>query len=348
MMDSTLAEVRDQGRGVVVTGHVMIEEKRDGGVRVETGEVVQREAAGHAVGVEDDSSPAADLALGDSKASDALTDDPRRGEKGQLEVAAEPDVPDAGRLEAVASADDDGERGAAGAASGSVGGVDDGLDPGIGGHRSHRVQAPLASLRSLGTVAEAIDDDQPLTLGSGESEDPIAVLGLSWHGAGAVSDGHAAPYAERRARTKPTSAALPCTDDADRFVCARVAYDIALAAGFSHAIARQIGVCAAELASNAVRHGGGGTLHLRLLGETDPGIELLCIDRGPGIDDPTEALADGWSAGRQRRPDEPLDGGLGAGLGAIARVMDQLTLERHGGGGAIVVTRRWIHDRRRQ
>jgi len=86
-------------------------------------------------------------------------------------------------------------------------------------------------------------------------------------------------------------------------------------------------MAAAELASNAVRHAKGGVLELALVEMPAPAIELICRDRGPGIADVQAALRDGYSRGRDLGPDDLRRDGLGSGLGAVARAMDELSIE---------------------
>ena len=73
----------------------------------------------------------------------------------------------------------------------------------------------------------------------------------------------------------------------------------------------RVGIVATELATNLVRHGGGGEL---LLQPFDHGghveIELLAIDRGAGMADVQRCMRDGFSTG----------GTPGTGLGAVRRL----------------------------
>jgi anti-sigma regulatory factor (Ser/Thr protein kinase) len=70
----------------------------------------------------------------------------------------------------------------------------------------------------------------------------------------------------------------------------------------------QASLVATEAATNVVRHGGGGELLMR--GLPEGGIELLALDRGPGIADVGRALEDGHST----------RGTSGTGLGAMRRL----------------------------
>src|SRR5262245_1469213 len=56
----------------------------------------------------------------------------------------------------------------------------------------------------------------------------------------------------------------------------------------------QASIVATEAAANVLKHGGGGELLLRGLMPV-PGVELMALDRGPGIADVGRALEDGYS-----------------------------------------------------
>jgi serine/threonine-protein kinase RsbT len=135
---------------------------------------------------------------------------------------------------------------------------------------------------------------------------------------------------------------LRCLDARDRFACAARVLRFAEDAGFDARRAREIALCVSELASNAARHGGGGTLTVTMLTDPRAGLEITCVDGGPGIDDPKSALVDGWSRGRHLGPDDPRFEGLGAGLGAVLRLSDDIEIRAASGGGAVVRARKWL------
>jgi serine/threonine-protein kinase RsbT len=106
--------------------------------------------------------------------------------------------------------------------------------------------------------------------------------------------------------------------------------------------AGQVALAVAELVSNVARHGGGrGRLVLRALEQPRPGVEVVVCDNGPGIANPELALQDGWSRGGQRTPDSPRDG-LGTGLGAVRRAMDELRIDPRFEGGTRVTARKFL------
>ncbi len=102
-----------------------------------------------------------------------------------------------------------------------------------------------------------------------------------------------------------------------------------------------IAIAASEAATNIGKFATRGAL--RLVAHDDgPAVELVAEDDGPGVDDVDRALRDGVSEGVDLATVEPSAKrrGLGAGLGAIARQMDSLTIERRAGGGTRLVARR--------
>jgi anti-sigma regulatory factor (Ser/Thr protein kinase) len=111
---------------------------------------------------------------------------------------------------------------------------------------------------------------------------------------------------------------------------------LAASIGFSTQDCEEIGLVVNELASNLIRHAGGGTLRLTVnAAEGRTGIQIESEDRGPGIPDFDRAVTDGYSSA----------GGLGAGLGAVNRLMDELELRPLPAGGAHLVCQRWLRPR---
>jgi serine/threonine-protein kinase RsbT len=136
---------------------------------------------------------------------------------------------------------------------------------------------------------------------------------------------------------------VTCQAAEDRTWCATLAFGFGLEAGLSRRAARELSIAVSELVSNLCRHGGGGQLTLRLVTAPRSAVEVMTHDRGPGIVDVKQALTDGWSRGRKLSPNELRDG-LGAGLGAVARLMSELEVESSPGGGTTVIARRLLED----
>lgn len=100
--------------------------------------------------------------------------------------------------------------------------------------------------------------------------------------------------------------------------------------GFSEADAGRAALVTTEMATNLLKHSGGGEL---VASETQssgrPGLDLLALDKGPGIEDQERALTDGYSTA----------GSPGTGLGAIRRQSQQFDLYSAPGSGTAVFAR---------
>ena len=92
----------------------------------------------------------------------------------------------------------------------------------------------------------------------------------------------------------------------------------------------RISIAATELGNNLMRHAGGGELLIQILGgEDSPTLELLALDRGPGMSNVERCLTDGYSTG----------GTAGTGLGAVRRLASEFDIVSAPGEGTIVLAR---------
>jgi anti-sigma regulatory factor (Ser/Thr protein kinase) len=130
----------------------------------------------------------------------------------------------------------------------------------------------------------------------------------------------------------PASTVVPLDDRSRVGEARRVAASLAAEAGLSEGARGDVAIVATELATNVLRHAGRGTLLLRRLDGAGGGIELLCLDAGPGMRDPAACMADGYTSSA---------GSMGAGLGAIRRLAHGFDLYSAPGRGTAVVTRFW-------
>lgn len=145
----------------------------------------------------------------------------------------------------------------------------------------------------------------------------------------------------------PSERVLHVTHEEDSLWTSQEAASVARMLGFDGGDLWEIGIAAAELTTNLARHGGGGTLTLRVLEAEVPGLELLAEDEGPGFSNIEAALKDGISEGQLLVEEVPplLRRGLGSGLGAIRRLTDTLTIQNRRAGGARVRAIKWMRDR---
>ena len=115
---------------------------------------------------------------------------------------------------------------------------------------------------------------------------------------------------------------------------------LALGFGFPRRRAREVAIVVCELASNLVKHAGGGEVTLTLgPAGLRPVILVVASDHGPPIRDLAIALADGCDG------EGPIDpalllrrGGLGTGLGAVLRFADLFEYREEEGGKSIRVS----------
>ncbi len=108
------------------------------------------------------------------------------------------------------------------------------------------------------------------------------------------------------------------------------------ALGFPQQAREEIALAATELATNLIKHAGGGTLTVTPIEGARVGLELEASDTGPGIRDVEQALGDRYSTAGTR----------GTGLGAVNRLMDELDIVSQPGRGTRVVCRKWLREHR--
>jgi anti-sigma regulatory factor (Ser/Thr protein kinase) len=103
--------------------------------------------------------------------------------------------------------------------------------------------------------------------------------------------------------------------------------------GFDDERRGALAIVVSELGQNIVRHahGRGDVLLRALKADGADGIEVVGIDRGPGIANLVEACRDGYSTG----------GSPGTGLGAIERQSVDFDIYSHAGEGTAIVARVW-------
>ncbi len=132
------------------------------------------------------------------------------------------------------------------------------------------------------------------------------------------------------------AAAAHAVDDSSQVASARRAVlDLARGIGFSEERAGGAALIATEMATNLAKHAKHGEVLVRTLqrsgGTASPeGIEILAIDRGPGMPDVARARQDGYSTA----------GSLGHGLGSIERQSDFFQIYSQP-SGTVVLAQLW-------
>jgi anti-sigma regulatory factor (Ser/Thr protein kinase) len=104
--------------------------------------------------------------------------------------------------------------------------------------------------------------------------------------------------------------------------------------GYDATAAGEVAIVVTELAQNLLRHGGGGEILAGSDQQHADGIEILALDRGPGMADFAACLRDGYSTG----------GTSGNGLGAIKRLARQMLWHSVPRGGTAVLVRMGGND----
>ncbi|KYF89447.1 ATP-binding protein [Sorangium sp. So ce296] len=148
---------------------------------------------------------------------------------------------------------------------------------------------------------------------------------------------------------------IPVTREEDRFACAAEGAQIARWAGLSERAQHELAIAIAELVSNAVRHGGGGSISIRairedaLAGSGRWGVEVIVRDSGPGID-PKLAILEEVGPKSDRSPSSSSSArlaprmpgqGLGVGLGAVHRLMSSVVIRSSPGISTEVIAVKW-------
>lgn len=112
----------------------------------------------------------------------------------------------------------------------------------------------------------------------------------------------------------------------------RAGQKLADALGFNETRAGQLALIVTEAATNILKHAGEG--EIRVTPAQSPagiGIDVLALDRGPGIADLAGSLVDGVSTA----------GTAGTGLGALRRLSDEFDVYAPAGQGAAFFMRLW-------
>lgn len=123
---------------------------------------------------------------------------------------------------------------------------------------------------------------------------------------------------------------LPVTDRSHVTAVRQQTRQAAEHASFEDADAYRAGIVATELASNLAKHAtAGGEILIRSSNGAAQEIELIAIDRGPGMTDIARSLSDGFSTA----------GSPGTGLGAIQRLADEFDIYSQPAKGTIVLAR---------
>jgi len=135
---------------------------------------------------------------------------------------------------------------------------------------------------------------------------------------------------------------VPIGSDSSQISASRArANELAASAGFGETDAHRVGLVATEMATNLLKHAaaGHGELLMRVVATgAYAEVEILALDRGPGIADVHRSLEDGYSTA----------GSSGTGLGAIRRLSESFDVYSQPGRGTAMMSRLCLNRRRRE
>jgi serine/threonine-protein kinase RsbT len=125
---------------------------------------------------------------------------------------------------------------------------------------------------------------------------------------------------------------VPIRTSSDVVLARQKVREWALELKFSIVDQTKIVTAASELARNTLEHGKGGKISLEALEDiSKKGLKLVFEDEGPGIQDVSAALRDGFTTA----------GGMGLGLGGSKRLVNDFAIESEVGKGTKVTVVRW-------
>lgn len=127
--------------------------------------------------------------------------------------------------------------------------------------------------------------------------------------------------------------AVPISDPSQVAEARRVCVAMAEGQGFDEADAGRVALVATEVATNLCRHAVKVRLLLarRIQDRGQRGVEILAIDRGPGMASTEQCLRDGFST----------TGTHGTGLGAVRRLSNVFDLYSRPGEGTVLLAQVW-------
>src|SRR4051794_1474878 len=140
-------------------------------------------------------------------------------------------------------------------------------------------------------------------------------------------------FQRRKEHTSDDDVRVQIRRDADVVVARQRGRDLAAGVGFSATDQTVIATAISEIARNVVKFAERGEVVLTTsTHEGRRGVRVVVRDVGPGIEDPDEAMTDGYST----------YSGLGLGLPGARRLMDHFDLASVQGEGTTVTMEKWL------
>lgn len=124
---------------------------------------------------------------------------------------------------------------------------------------------------------------------------------------------------------------LPLSEPSQVGDARRKTVELAKGLGGNEAWVEKAAIIVTELATNLVKHAGGGLVSVRAVKQHVNGLELIALDKGPGIANIAECFRDGYST----------VGSPGQGLGAIKRLASFFELYSQPGAGTVQFAQLW-------
>ena len=123
---------------------------------------------------------------------------------------------------------------------------------------------------------------------------------------------------------------VPVTESSQPAAARRAAVAVAKDTGMDETALGNLALVVTELATNLVKHAKDGQLLIRRLrDESMEGVEVLSLDKGPGMSNVERAISDGYSTA----------GSPGMGFGALRRTAGAFDLYSQPGTGTVIVAR---------
>lgn len=127
-----------------------------------------------------------------------------------------------------------------------------------------------------------------------------------------------------------SSVVLNIGDSSQTSQARRLARSVAADLGFDESHAERVAIVASEITTNLLKHAGGGRLIISpMVDQSVAIVEVLGLDRGPGMSDVQACIRDGYST----------TGTSGTGIGAITRLSATTDVYSLPGGGTAVWAR---------
>jgi len=122
---------------------------------------------------------------------------------------------------------------------------------------------------------------------------------------------------------------IPVTEASHVGEVRRAAVNLAATSGYDETDRGRLAIVVTELANNTLRHGGGGEILVGPDPVGEAGLQVIALDRGPGMTNVSECFRDGYST----------YGTPGTGLGAVKRQATQVLVHSVPGHGTVLLAR---------